>query len=137
VQEFVVIDVETANPDFSSICQVGIASFHDGELADGWESLVNPLDDFSPINTSIHGICASDVEESPTWPELASHIDQRLRGRIVVSHTAFDRVALARASERFDLDGCDYQWLDSAKVVRRAWSQFSRRDTDYRMWQLV
>jgi DNA polymerase-3 subunit epsilon len=41
--DFVVIDVETANADLSSICQVGIASFREGDLADTWESLVNPI----------------------------------------------------------------------------------------------
>jgi DNA polymerase-3 subunit epsilon len=30
--EFLSIDVETANPDMSSICQIGIASFKDGVL---------------------------------------------------------------------------------------------------------
>ena len=35
---FVVIDVETANPDFSSTCQVGIAAFRDGVLHSSWES---------------------------------------------------------------------------------------------------
>ena len=40
--DFVVIDVETANADLSSICQVGIASFRDGRLADSWVSLVEP-----------------------------------------------------------------------------------------------
>ena len=32
--EFVVIDVETANANLASICQVGIASFRNGELVD-------------------------------------------------------------------------------------------------------
>ena len=31
---FAAIDVETANPDCASICQIGIAEFKDGALAD-------------------------------------------------------------------------------------------------------
>ena len=53
---FVVIDVETANPDPSSICQVGVASFREGQLHGSWESLVNPEDYFDGINLAIHGI---------------------------------------------------------------------------------
>ncbi|NLT44740.1 MAG: transposase, partial [Thermotogaceae bacterium] len=30
--EFTVIDVETANPDMSSICQIGIAKYEDFSL---------------------------------------------------------------------------------------------------------
>jgi DNA polymerase-3 subunit epsilon len=124
--EFVVIDVETANADLSSICQVGIASFHDGELADAWVSLVNPEDYFSPVNISIHGIDEDKVEDAPTWEEVFPQVTSRLQGRIVVSHTPFDRLALARACDRYDLTRCECTWLDSARVVRRAWPEYSR-----------
>lgn len=124
--KFVVIDVETANSDLSSICQVGIASFFDGILRSSWESLVNPEDDFDPINISIHGIDEEKVRFSPNWGVVYSKVSLLLQGNIVVSHTAFDRVALARACEKTKLINCDCQWLDSAKVVRRAWPMFSQ-----------
>jgi DNA polymerase-3 subunit epsilon len=124
--DFVAIDVETANADLSSICQVGIASFRDGELSDTWVSLVNPKDYFSPINISIHGIDEHQVEGAPTWKEVFPHISYLLKERIVASHTPFDRAALARACERARLAGCECTWLDSARVVRRAWREFSR-----------
>lgn len=124
--DFVVIDVETANADLSSICQVGIASFRDGGLADGWVSLVNPEDYFSPVNVSIHGIDEHQVKDAPTWGEVFPYVVSRLQERIVVSHTPFDRLALARACDRSNLVPCECNWLDSARVVRRAWPEFSR-----------
>ncbi len=124
--DFVVIDVETANGRLSSICQVGIASFRRGELAETWESLIDPEDDFSPFNISIHGINASQVRGAPTWEEVFPQVISRLRGKITVSHTPFDRLALARACERYALKGCACRWLDSARVVRTAWPRFSR-----------
>ena len=42
VVDFVAIDVETANPNLASICQVGIAGFRDGVLAFEWKSYVDP-----------------------------------------------------------------------------------------------
>src|ERR1700685_3972696 len=124
--DFVVIDVETANADLSSICQVGIASFCNGDVADSWESLVNPQDYFSPINISIHGIDEFQVKDAPTWAEVFPQIVSRLEEMIVVSHTPFDRLALTRASDRSNLAKFNCTWLDSARVVRRAWPQFSR-----------
>ena len=124
--DFVVIDVETANANLSSICQIGIASFRDGALVDAWVSLVNPEDYFSPFNVSIHGIDEYMVEDAPTWRGIFPQIASRLQARIVVSHTHFDRLALARACDRFDMAGCECKWLDSARVVRIAWPQFSR-----------
>jgi DNA polymerase-3 subunit epsilon len=124
--DFVVIDVETANADLASICQVGIASFRDGDLADSWVTLVNPKDHFSAVNVSIHGIDNYQVKDAPTWGEVLPQVRSRLQGRITVCHTPFDRVALARACDRYKLAVCECAWLDSAKVVRRAWPEFSR-----------
>lgn len=123
---FVVIDVETANPDLSSICQVGIASFRDGILHNSWESLVNPEDDFDPINVSIHGIDEESVRFSPKWGAVYGTLSPLLQGNIVVSHTAFDRLALLRACEKNKLTPGECRWLDSARVVRRAWPMFSQ-----------
>lgn len=124
--DFVVIDVETANSDYSSICQVGVASFKNGELADAWVSLVNPETPFGSFNVSIHGISAHQVKDAPTWLEIYPQVASRLQERIVVSHTQFDRVALERACLRANLPECECEWLDSAQVVRMAWPEFSR-----------
>lgn len=124
--DFVVIDVETANADLSSICQVGIASFRNGALADSWASLVNPQDYFSAVNVSIHGIDNCQVIDSPTWGEVFPEVASRLQNKIVVSHTPFDRVAVERACSRANLEEVECTWLDSARVVRRAWPQFAR-----------
>lgn len=44
--QFVAIDVETANADMGSICQIGLARFVDGDLAEEWVTLVDPEDYF-------------------------------------------------------------------------------------------
>jgi DNA polymerase III subunit epsilon len=123
---FTVIDVETANPDLSSICQVGIATFLDGAPHQKWVSLVNPEDEFDGMNVSIHGITEEMVADAPTWRDVYPTVKQLLQGNVVVSHTPFDRVAVSRACERLDVPVCDCQWLDSARVVRRAWPIFAQ-----------
>lgn len=122
---FVAIDVETANADLSSICQVGVAAFRAGALYSVWESLINPQDDFDPINVSIHGIDEDMVQDAPMWAAVFPTVDSLLCGNIVVSHTAFDRIAVTRACERVPGANCSYRWLDSARVVRRAWPNFA------------
>jgi len=124
--DFVVVDVETANADLSSICQIGIAGFCGAALVETWESLVNPRDYFDPVNISIHGIDEERVADAPTWPEIFPEVNSRLQKRIVVSHTPFDRVALAQACACSALACCECVWLDSARVVRRTWPEFSR-----------
>jgi DNA polymerase III subunit epsilon len=122
---FVAIDFETANADLASICQVGVATFDGGRVLECWGSLVDPQDDFDWVNVDIHGIDENTVQGAPTFDQLYPALKQRLQGNIVVSHTAFDRIALSRALEKYNLATIACQWLDSARVVRRAWRQWS------------
>ncbi|MBI1827799.1 MAG: transposase [Planctomycetes bacterium] len=124
--KFVAIDVETANADLASICQIGIAKFHDSLPVEtsGW--FVNPEDDFDPVNIAIHGITNDKVRHEPTLPNLFNKLQESLNAEIVVCHTGFDRLSLARAAEKYKLPVLNCNWLDSAKVARRAWSACAR-----------
>jgi DNA polymerase-3 subunit epsilon len=124
--DFVAFDVETANPDFSSICQIGVVAFKDGKILDTWESLVNPEDYFDEINVSIHGINERSVRNAPKWISVHEQLAQWFQGQIVVSHTPFDRIALTRASEKNGVQPHICTWLDTSRVVRRAWPAFAQ-----------
>ena len=124
---FVALDVETANADVGSVCQIGVVSFTDGEITNTWQSLINPEDDFDPITISIHGIDERTVADAPRFPDVALRMAEMLVGRVVASHTSFDRVSLARVHEKYGLAPIGCQWLDTARVARRAWPQFAQR----------
>ena len=125
--KFVAIDVETANADMASICQVGIAKFSDGQLVEEWASLVDPGDYFDDINIAIHGITEEDVTGSPTFPEIRDQVARFLTAEICVCHTHFDRVSLDQVSTKYRLEGINTVWLDSARVARRAWTDCAWR----------
>jgi len=124
--DFVVLDVETANSDLASICQIGIAVFRDGLLHQRWSSLVNPDDEFDLMNVSIHGIDEHAVRYAPKWKDLSEKISSFIEGQIVVSHTPFDRSALMKAFIKAKSSMAACRWLDSARVVRRSWPQYAR-----------
>ena len=121
--EFVSIDVETANANMASICQIGMAKFRAGSLVGEWKSYVNPETYFDPLNVSIHGIAEDTVATSPRLPSIAPEIESRLGGQVVVSHTHFDRVSIHQAFRRHELQNPQCTWLDSARVARRTWKQ--------------
>lgn len=125
--DFVAIDVETANPDMASICQIGVASFRRGFLAAEWKCYVDPQDYFDPVNVSIHGITEETVLGQPTLPALVAEVIKRLEGDVVVSHTYFDRVAVQQSFARYDLKLPACTWLDSARVARRTWRHCAER----------
>ena len=120
---FTAIDVETANADRASICQIGIVHVRDGEIVDHWQTLVNPEDWFDPWNVSLHGVDEDDGRNSPIMPESRGELRWRLRGSDLVSHTSFDRVAFERAMDRYHLQQLQVTWLDSVKIARRAWPE--------------
>lgn len=124
--KFTALDVETANADLASICQLGIVAFEAGEIRERWESLVNPEDEFDGMNVSIHGITEEKVKGAPTFPQVCEEVRGRLAGRVVVTHTHFDVTAVSRVCEKYSLAPMGCQWLDTAKVVRRAWPEFAR-----------
>ncbi len=119
--DFVAIDVETANADMASICQIGIVKYSDGKLVDEWVSLVNPEDYFSGMNISIHGITENDVQGKPTFPEVFQTVRNYMIGNCCVCHTHFDRVSISQVCEKYNLSKPESIWVDSARVARRAW----------------
>lgn len=125
--EFIAIDLETASSDASSICQIGVARYLNGELAEEWMSYIDPEVQFMPHNIAIHGINAAAVSGWPKLPEVAGRLQEMLNDKIVVSHSQFDRVALERAFDRYEIPRLNCAWLDSTDVARRAWEGFAQR----------
>ena len=124
---FNAIDVETANADSGSICQIGITHVVDGEIAEVWSTLVNPEAPFDRMNVRLHRIAARTVVDSPTIPALNGELRRRLDGTLLVSHTGFDRVAMGRAMDRYGLPSLDVTWLDSARIAKAAWPRLRSR----------
>lgn len=125
--KFIALDVETANADMSSICQIGIAKFAGGLLVEEWSSLIDPEDYFDPINIHIHGITENDVAGCPTFFETHDVLRRFLDHEVCVCHTHFDRVSISRALNKYGLKEINTVWLDSARVARRTWKEFAWR----------
>jgi DNA polymerase-3 subunit epsilon len=90
---YAVIDLETTGLNVGMrhrICEIAIIGVDSsGRIRDEWCSLVNPERDLGP--QAVHGITAADARRAPSFANLACHVADRLRGRIVVAHNlAFD-----------------------------------------------
>jgi DNA polymerase-3 subunit epsilon len=125
--KFVAIDVETANPQLSSICQVGVVGFEGGEEVFAASWFVDPDDYFDGLHVSIHGIDEARVAGAPRFAAIYQRLDELLSEQVVISHTAFDRSAIHQACARHAPSPISCRWMDSAKVARRAWPQFAQR----------
>lgn len=119
---FTAIDIELANHHLSSICQIGIAVFKDGELIETWDSYIDPVEDFNPFNTKLHGIDAWTVYQAPKKHEIIDDLRHYLDGQTVVSYGLFDRHAIYSNYP----DSFKTQWYDVTTIIRKVWPQFDK-----------
>ena len=119
--KFYSLDVETANPDQSTICQIGVGVFEDGKLVDTWKAYIDPQDYFHWRFIDIHGITPKLVKGKRTFPKVYPKLRRMFENNIVVHHSPFDRIAFQKAFVRFGLEPFEVQWLDSVQVARKSW----------------
>ncbi|MCP1386684.1 exonuclease domain-containing protein [Corynebacterium sp. TA-R-1] len=98
---FVALDVETANQQWGSICQIGMVKVVDGEEIERVSWLCMPpagLDEFDPYNVRIHGITRESVSASPNVGDLIEELTAFVGDLPMVAHNAqFDATALRNA----------------------------------------
>jgi DNA polymerase III subunit epsilon len=124
ITDFIALDVETANADFGSICAIGLVHFRSGVLFKSLTVLVDPEDEFDPINIGIHGIRPEHVVGKPTMAKVFPVIGAALQDAAIVHHSPFDRTAMARAAGKYGTGGLPCTWLDSCQVAKLTWNQF-------------
>jgi DNA polymerase III epsilon subunit-like protein len=124
---FFALDVETANADFSSICQIAVARFEFGRVVGIWHSFLNPGEPFAALNVAIHGITERAVCHAPEPKEVMRTVSAMIGGQVVASHMPFDRIALQNAFFKYQIPHVESSWLDTAVIARRAWPRFARK----------
>ncbi|MER0105233.1 exonuclease domain-containing protein [Corynebacterium sp. KPL2895] len=96
--DFVAVDVETANDNWGSICQIGAVRYRDGQETASQSWLCTPppgLEHFAEINISIHGITAADVEGAMPFATAAAELFDFIGSDVIVAHNVqFDSSAL-------------------------------------------
>ncbi|SDW17521.1 DNA polymerase-3 subunit epsilon [Ruegeria halocynthiae] len=120
---FVALDVETANSDASSICQIGFAVSDGQGTILTFGTLVDPETHFDPFNIGIHGIDEDAVYAAPVFPEVLQTFRVFLERHPLVQHSSFDKRAVNAACDRYDIPHLRSNWHDSVVMARRAWPE--------------
>ena len=120
---FVAIDVETANGNRHSICQVGMAMVaHDGRV-DTHGFFVDPDEPFHSFNSQLHGIDADTVRGSPRFAGALAPLRPFLERHALIQHSNFDKMAFDAACARGNLAPLTSAWSDSVRIARKAWPE--------------
>jgi DNA polymerase III subunit epsilon len=93
---FTAIDFETATPERSSICQIGIVRVVEGEIFQTISQLIKPPDNkYHYCNIRVHGITPVITQHEPSFSEIWPFISVYIENQLVVAHNApFDISAL-------------------------------------------
>ena len=122
MENFVAIDVETANNHPESICAIGAVKVTCGAITDRFYELVKPEPEyyFRHFTEKIHGISRQMTENSPTFDVVWKHLCPMIGNPPLVAHNkAFDEKCIKTAHRVYRMDYPDYTFLCTLLTARR------------------
>lgn len=120
---FIAVDVETANSNKHSICQIGLAMApYNGEIQTA-SFLIDPDEWFDDFNITLHGIDGDRVEGAPNFNTVIQAIRPLLERHTLIQHSSFDKLAFDAACKLNGLPNLRANWLDSVIIARSAWPE--------------
>ena len=121
MKDFAAIDFETANECSSSVCSVGVVVVRGGEVTDTFYSLIHPEPEYYQwFCQRVHGLCAADTEDAPSFPQVWEKIGPMIEGLPLVAHNSrFDEGCLKAVFKVYRMDYPDYQFYDTLAASRR------------------
>lgn len=128
MDNFVAIDVETANYSRSSICSIGCVKVRDGLVVDSFYSLVHPEPDWyvRRFTEEIHGIGPDDTYNAPPFDSVWRRVLDFAEGLPFVAHNAvFDNGCIREACRIYRLDPPERPFLCTLSAARRQIPRFS------------
>lgn len=105
MDNFIAIDVETANYSRSSICAIGAVKVIDGIIIDKKYTLVSPEPEWFHWGcVKVHGITSEDVMDAPSFGTVWEQWQPWLEGFPLVAHNAaFDSSCISAACDIYGL----------------------------------
>src|SRR3712207_5278858 len=120
--EFLAVDTETNGQpgDRCELTEVGAVLVGGGELHDRWSSLVGVSEPLGRGIQRFTGITQAMVDEAPAPEQVLPEVAERMRGRVLVAHSArFDVAVLRQAFERAGLEWPEPPVLCTVALARR------------------
>ena len=120
MRDFAAIDFETANYDRSSVCSVGVVLVRDGEIVDKFYSLIQPEPNYYNYwCTQVHGLCRTDTDDAPVFPDVWAQIEPLIEGLPLVAHNRpFDEGCLRAVFRTYQMDYPEYEFHDTLAASR-------------------
>ncbi|MDE6463623.1 MAG: 3'-5' exonuclease [Muribaculaceae bacterium] len=121
MDDFIALDVETANGHRSSICAIGAVKVRGGVIVDRRYSLVNPEPNwYSRMCTNVHGLSDEDTWNAPSFGTVWKDWCDWMEGLPLVAHNAvFDSGCIRAACGVYGLEPPEQPFLCTLQAARK------------------
>lgn len=120
--DFIMLDFETATPQRSSACAIGVIAVNGLEIVDQKSWIIRPpRNEFSHINMRIHNITPEKAENMPNfrvlWEnDLMEYLEQ---SSIILAYNAnFDMSVLKNSLKYYNLSSIYFKYADAIEIVK-------------------
>lgn len=121
INSFLSIDFETANASRVSACSLGVVKVINGEIVSEKSYLINPVGEYSRVNTAIHGINFEHTKDAPTFDKLFKELEQDFENLPVLCYSSFDRSVFETLADHYNLRlKKDVLFVDVYEIAKRA-----------------
>ncbi len=122
MDDFIAIDVETANMERSSICSIGAVKVRGGVVVDRRYSLVRPEPDWYAYGcTRVHGLSDADTWNAPVFGAVWTQWQEWLGELPLVAHNAvFDAGCIRAACKIYGIEPPEQPFLCTLQAARKS-----------------
>lgn len=123
MDNFVAIDVETANNHPTSICSIGAVKVRDGVIVDRFHRYVRPEPNFyfRYFTEEIHGISRKITDSADLFCDVWPEVERFAEGLPFVAHNKrFDEECIRRSFRCYSMDYPDYPFYCTLQAARRS-----------------
>ena len=132
---YVVVDTETTGGShgaYDKITEIAAVVVRDGQIAEVFETLVNPQRSIPPFVSRLTNITWDMVKNAPTFDRVVPDLMRVLEGNVFVAHNAnFDWRFITSEITRATGHQLRGRRLCTVKMARKVLPQISRRSLDY------
>lgn len=122
MDNFVAIDVETANNYPTSVCAIGAVKVVDGYITERFYELVKPEPNyyFRHFTENIHGLSRADTDCARNFCEVWLDLEEFIGGLPLVAHNKrFDENCIRACCRCYGIDYPDYPFYCTLEKARR------------------
>jgi DNA polymerase III epsilon subunit family exonuclease len=128
---YAVVDVETTGLSALAgdrICELAIVTAKNGQIADQYQTLVNPGRSISYGASAVNGISNSMVRNAPSFRSIAGELLELLDGAVLVAHNAsFDLSFISTELRAAGYSPPENPVVDTLALARRNYSFSSNK----------